>query len=306
MADDEGEMKEEAARGLFGEIQKMEELKNQEKAAEKEEAEARALISGTVDQFLDRYGFQHSENPLSQIFEIQNDMERYEMASAEAGQAEKAAAAFEAENNVERILQTDTGNIPALEELQKTQETAGAGIQEAIEKEKTLTQRVLSLSSDLEEKDALNAELVLTEEALKEEEARTLLLAKTRMYLEEARKAQSERYMAPLMDGFRYYYGLMSGGAEEYVIDDNAGIRVLEYGIERDAENLSTGTRDLIGLSLRLSLVDAMYQGEKPFLVMDDPFVNFDLEKTSEARTFLDQVSEKYQIIYFTCHESRA
>ena len=295
-----------AARELFNEISRMEELRSQEEAAAQEEAEAQAAISGTVDRFLDRYGFQHTENPLGQIFEIQNDVERYEMARTEAELAEKAATLYEENNNVERILSTDTSNIPAAEGLQEALEEANNGIREAMDKEKALSQSVLRLSSDLEEKEELEGELALVREALEKEEKRTVLLARTRMHLEEARNAQSERYMAPLMEGFRYYYGLLSGGAEDYVIDDNAGIRALQYGSVRDADSLSTGTQDLIGLSLRLSLVDAMYTGEKPFLVMDDPFVNFDLQKTSEGQAFLKEVGEKYQIIYFTCHESRA
>ena len=297
---------EEAARELFRQVNLMEELRAQETTAAEEEEKAKAAITETVDGFLDRYGFPHTENPLSQIFEIQNDMERLELAKEDLERADHTVKDFEENNNVARIMAQDTSNIPGLEGLQEAQEAADQRIQEAAAREKTLEQSIQRLSGDLLEKDELEKELSYTSEVLNKEEAHSLLLAKTQMYLAAAREAQSAKYLAPLKDGFAYYYSLMGSGAESYVIDENAGVRAVEFGEEREAESLSTGTRDLIGLSLRLSLVDAMYTGEKPFLVMDDPFVNFDLKKTSEARKFLDKVGEKYQIIYFTCHESRA
>ena len=48
-----------------------------------------------------------------------------------------------------------------------------------------------------------------------------------------------------------------------------------------------------------------MYQKEKPFLVMDDPFVNLDEKRTEGGQRFLQEISKEYQVIYFTCHESR-
>jgi uncharacterized protein YhaN len=56
---------------------------------------------------------------------------------------------------------------------------------------------------------------------------------------------------------------------------------------------------------MRFALVDAMYPVEKPFLVLDDPFVNLDEEKMEHGTHLLKQISSEYQILYFTCHESR-
>lgn len=38
---------------------------------------------------------------------------------------------------------------------------------------------------------------------------------------------------------------------------------------------------------MRFALVDAMYPGEKPFLILDDPFVNLDDEKLARGRRSL-------------------
>ena len=61
----------------------------------------------------------------------------------------------------------------------------------------------------------------------------------------------------------------------------------------------------MVNICLRMALVDAMYKEEKPFLVMDDPFVNLDKEKMELAKGFLRAISKEYQVLYFTCHESR-
>ena len=57
---------------------------------------------------------------------------------------------------------------------------------------------------------------------------------------------------------------------------------------------------------IRLSLIDSLYGEERPFLVLDDPFVNLDGEKLERAKEMLRELSRDTQIIYLTCHESRS
>lgn len=44
----------------------------------------------------------------------------------------------------------------------------------------------------------------------------------------------------------------------------------------RDSQTLSSGLADILGVCVRVAIVDSMYQDEKPMLIMDDPFVNLD------------------------------
>ena len=93
--------------------------------------------------------------------------------------------------------------------------------------------------------------------------------------------------------------------SENWMIDANINLRIKEKGELRDIHCLSAGYQDLIGVCMRLALVDAMYQEEKPFLILDDPFVNLDQEKVAAGNKMLTEVAKDYQIIYFTCHSSR-
>ena len=108
------------------------------------------------------------------------------------------------------------------------------------------------------------------------------------------------------MSGFRKYYGIVTGAeTDRFVMDANTKVWAVEENKNRDLQFLSTGCQDLTGICLRMALVQAMYMEEKPFLILDDPFVNLDQDKTEGALAFLGEVGREYQILYFTCHESR-
>ena len=71
-------------------------------------------------------------------------------------------------------------------------------------------------------------------------------------------------------------------------------------------ESFSRGWRDAVEFCTRLSLTDALYKdSEKPFLLLDDPFVNLDDERLPAARALLESLAADYQILYFVCHKDR-
>ena len=90
----------------------------------------------------------------------------------------------------------------------------------------------------------------------------------------------------------------------DFRMDSKLNVTRMEDGALRDTELLSAGYRDLVGICTRMAMVDAMYREEKPFLIMDDPFVNLDDEKQARGLKFLSRVAEDYQILYFTCHQT--
>jgi uncharacterized protein YhaN len=129
----------------------------------------------------------------------------------------------------------------------------------------------------------------------------------TQEFLQKAREQLTARYMEPISHAFRKYFNMLAGAEEEktWQIDANIEFRMKEQGELRETKWLSTGYQDLVGICMRLAMVDAMYQGEKPFLILDDPFVNLDEEKTNSGMQLLMAVAQEYQILYFTCHSSR-
>ena len=155
-------------------------------------------------------------------------------------------------------------------------------------------------------------ELALMENELKDiteqyetESEKYRLLSITKDLLSEAKISFGNKYVNPIKDGFDKYYGLLAKGMEEHVINATGDISFEKSGMLRDRKYMSTGLKDLIGICMRMALVDAMYKEEKPFVVLDDPFVNLDDEKIEGGLKLLEDISKEYQVIYFTCHNSR-
>ena len=122
----------------------------------------------------------------------------------------------------------------------------------------------------------------------------------------QAKEAMTAKYSAPLLQAFGHYYELIaSKSSEDFHLDANTTLTVDALGKQREVATLSAGYRDLAGICLRMALVDAMYEEERPMLILDDPFTNLDDDKVNRGKEFLEQVSAKYQVIYFTCSSQR-
>jgi exonuclease SbcC len=73
-----------------------------------------------------------------------------------------------------------------------------------------------------------------------------------------------------------------------------------------ETDLLSTGTLDVLGLALRLSMANYFLKKQEAFLVMDDPFVDMDPGRQSNAANLLKEYSKTKQLIIFTCHPTHA
>jgi exonuclease SbcC len=81
---------------------------------------------------------------------------------------------------------------------------------------------------------------------------------------------------------------------------------VREDGNIVETDLLSTGTLDVLGLALRLSMANYFLKEQEAFLVMDDPFVDMDPGRQSKAANLLKEYSKTKQLIIFTCHPTHA
>lgn len=131
------------------------------------------------------------------------------------------------------------------------------------------------------------------------------ILEKTKQYLETAKEQFSSHYLNPMKDSFIKNVELLNGNKMDIQFDVNLKVQVNEQGANKEINYFSTGYQDLIYLCMRLSLIDALFEEEKPFILLDDPFVNLDENKIRNATNLLRKLSEKYQLIYFICHNSR-
>ncbi len=135
----------------------------------------------------------------------------------------------------------------------------------------------------------------------------TLQAVKAAMkYLQVANESLATKFLAPMKNGLDKYLTLITECEFANLnLDTDFNITFEEYGKLREVDYYSKGYQNLINLCLRFALIDVLYGQEKPFIVLDDPFVNLDDDKIAKAKEFLQKLSENYQLIYFSCHESR-
>ena len=168
------------------------------------------------------------------------------------------------------------------------------------------TKQLEDLQEQLDMRDEKEAELLALNVEQEKDIQKYNILKHTQEFLQAAKEQFTARYMDPISQGFAKYYGILTGDeSENWVIDANINLKVRQQGELRETHWLSAGYKDLIGVCMRLALVDTMYQEEKPFLILDDPFVNLDQEKVEYGNELLETVAKEYQVIYFTCHDSR-
>ncbi|MCD8097791.1 MAG: AAA family ATPase [Lachnospiraceae bacterium] len=130
------------------------------------------------------------------------------------------------------------------------------------------------------------------------------LLEKTLKYLKAAKEQFATRYLKELQQGLEYYRKQIEPGVEtEALLDVKLKVKAQEAGALRETDYLSTGQQDLLAIAERLAIVDALCEGEQPVLILDDPFVNLDEEKQERAFALLQKLSEKRQMLYFSCRK---
>ena len=188
---------------------------------------------------------------------------------------------------------------------------AAADVSEELSEKRTALARLDRRIED----DERNVELLAEKEAELSEEkekfaemkARFRLLTAAKQMLEEAEQNLKSRYVAPIKDKFETYSrALEKTLGEKISMGENFRISFERAGEYRSDGHLSAGQRAVCMLCFRLALVDNVFEGEKPFIIMDDPFVSLDEAHMQKVRGLMKSLSADKQIIYFCCHESRA
>lgn len=124
--------------------------------------------------------------------------------------------------------------------------------------------------------------------------------------LGEADKLLKEKYVAPIKKSFVTYSTLLDSYFGDKVrINKNFNVLYEECGKYSNVEHLSAGNLAILAICYRLALLDNMFGEEQPFIVMDDPFVNLDAENLEKVKKLVALLSNRKQILYFCCHESR-
>lgn len=141
------------------------------------------------------------------------------------------------------------------------------------------------------------------------------LIKITREYLGKARVRLLSRHRGPTERAFQNYYRRLLGATDgslpaqaemPFRMDASLELHLHAQGRERELSYLSEGYQDLLYLCRRLAVIDSIFQHEKPFLILDDPFRNLDDDKLCAALELLEDWGREGQLLYMTCSEGRS
>ncbi len=139
-----------------------------------------------------------------------------------------------------------------------------------------------------------------------EYENKCILLDKTMAYLSQAKENLASLYIRKIEKSFMDYVNqIFHHELDDTKIDTSLNIYIEENGDLKKVNHYSTGMIGCIDLCMRLALVDALFEKEQPFIVLDDSFVDLDDIHLQKALDLIGKIAENRQIIYFVCHSSR-
>ena len=225
--------------------------------------------------------------------------------SREIAEKENALKTFVAEKQLDGLAKAPEPED--LDRLQAEERAVMEKLESAQRRHTLLKSGIDRLSLDADRIPDLEAELEQMKEQIDEARANAATVASTAKLLEEAKTALSTRYLDGMQESFHgFLEELVGKEAPDALMDTSFEVRLREGGQTRTMESFSRGWRDAVQFCVRLSLSNALYpDGEPPFLLLDDPFVNLDDRRLSAARSLLDRLAQTHQILYLVCHRDR-
>ena len=191
--------------------------------------------------------------------------------------------------------------------------TVDATLREAEGKQSLITEELALLTREIEKerleaerKEEYEMEKAALEELYRKHTESLDIIQKTAKLLTEACDSITSKYLGKTKEKFLEYSSLISGSTGDYTLNTSFELTKTEGGEAHGIEAYSRGTRDLYALGLRLALVDALYENEAPFIILDDPFIALDDARLEKAKATLKSIGRTKQILYFTCAKSRA
>ncbi len=260
-----------------------------------------------VAAFLGRFDMEYGNDAEALLYSIKSKAEEFESLKRGKREYDSKIAEMKAAYNEALVeLNEYLGAHPELAGDGASHNEITTGISETQANIAAYDRQLDEAMEKLDEQEEKKDRLAAMKEEMAELKEHYDLVKKTSEYLRLSKERFVARFMSPIMTSFEKYHKIMVGtDAKDFIIDANMDISKKEEGQYHDIEAQSEGLADMLGLCIRVALLDTMYTKEKPFIVMDDPFSNMDEAKINGGKRFLDEISKEYQVIYLTCHKSR-
>ena len=186
-------------------------------------------------------------------------------------------------NDTEDKIRKLENDLESLSKVNIDLEKKLASAEEKLEKEVDLTDRLKHLEENLKEM---------------EEEKEAIKLAKA--YIKDIMDQLSSDSINFEKEVSDIIYTISKGKYEKISYDKDLNPQVVRNDeIMLDLDQLSKGFFDQVNFALKFSINDTSLD---KFLIFDDAFINYDLDRLRTALFFLLDIARDRQIIYLTCH----
>ena len=259
------------------------------------------LLSESCNTFLGRF-----PTLTDDIYgEIRERLSACEAIKRQLEDAERSARAYAVEKGL------DPASIDIQSESVKIdEEVIGAAILEVKSLSAarySLENKLFTLAESISMEDVLNEERLELTDQLKKAEGEHAVTIKAAEHLRAAKERLTSKYLGKMRAAFTKYVNSIAEESEQaFSLDTDFSLMKTENGLTNKIGSYSLGTQEIYSLITRLALVDALYEGNLPFIILDDPFCHFDDRRCAAAIRALEAISKDKQIIYLTCSDSRA
>lgn len=263
-----------------------------------------ASCNEALDGFFRKHQLSVEADLRSQLQKIRDDMRNCLALTKQSGDLTRELENFCREHGpaLENPLPEQTSDSEMLKEQENALLAEASGLTREILRMRQLAQE---LRNQLDRIPELQNELELCRIRKTEGQTTAQLLDETMEFLQMAKDSLSSNYLGPIQGRFREYLKTMNREEEKVLITGDLEIQLERQGQVRELGYFSAGQMDAVMLCMRFALVDALFTEEKPFVILDDPFVNLDDNHTAQALELLRTLSEQRQILYMTCNSSR-
>lgn len=170
----------------------------------------------------------------------------------------------------------------------------------------TLKNQITNLKNDLEnninKEDYLASQIEKMKSDYNDLNYKYTLIDKTIEFLLQAKDNVASRYVSTINSDFSKILHKFNIIENRFLIDNQWNVKEQTSIGTKDYEFSSQGLQDIISFCQRISLIYKIYKKEKPFIILDDTFVNLDDNMMECAREVIYELSKSFQIIYICCN----
>ena len=226
----------------------------------------------------------------------------YESLSAVYNRLKSECERYKEEHKISDAILSDTPNTSIPESYESLESEI-----KALRSEKfTAESKLSALYDEISREDELNERrLELCDELQSAKNSHKAIL-KAAEHLAGAKASLTAKYLGKMRASFNAYTdSIAKEDGSDFAIDTSFSLSKTENGLTNKIEGYSLGTRELYALISRFALIDALYEDNAPFIILDDPFCHFDDKKCDSALKVIKKLAKEKQIIYLTCTDSR-